>query len=114
MNNDKPIKWIGSSFKDLVAFPDNAKRAAGYQLYRIQQGFEPENWKPFKSVGVGVREIRISEDKGIFRVIYVAKFADAIYVLHAFQKKTRKTAKKDIDVAKTRYAKVVEVQSGRK
>jgi phage-related protein len=102
MTTEKPIKWVGSSFKDLVAFPDNAKRAAGYQLYRIQQGFDPENWKPFKSVGAGVREIRISEDKGIFRVMYVAKFADAVYVLHAFQKKTRKTTKPDIDITKAR------------
>ncbi len=113
MNHEKPINWMGSSLKDLVAFPDNAKRAAGYQLYRIQQGFEPENWKPFKSVGVGVREVRISENKGIFRVMYVARFADAIYVLHAFQNKTRKTEKKDVDIAKARYARVSEAQ-GRK
>lgn len=114
MRDEKPIKWIGSSLKDLVAFPDSAKQAAGYQLYRIQQGLDPENWRPFKSVGAGVREIRISEDKGIFRVMYVAKFADSIYVLHAFQKKTRRTAKKDVDIAKARYAKVIEAQSGRK
>jgi len=105
---------MGSSLRDLIAFPDNAKRMAGYQLYRIQQGFDPENWKPFKSVGSGVREIRISEDKGIFRVMYVTRFADAVYILHAFQKKTRKTTKKDIDIAKARYAEVVRAQLGRK
>ncbi|MCP4428594.1 MAG: type II toxin-antitoxin system RelE/ParE family toxin [Chloroflexi bacterium] len=114
MSSGKPIKWIGSSLKDLITFSDNAKRAAGYQLYRIQQGLEPENWKSFKSVGAGVKEIRISEDRGIFRVMYVAKFSDAVYVLHSFQKKTQKTAKKDIDIARARYAKVIEMQSGRK
>lgn len=111
MNHEKPIKWMGSSLKDLAAFPNNAKQVAGYQLYRVQQGFDPENWKPFQSVGAGVKEIRVSEDKGIFRVIYIAKFADAIYVLHAFQKKTRKTAKKDVDIAKARYAELARMQS---
>ena len=106
MNDEKPLNWIGSSLKDLTAFPDDTKRVAGYQLYRIQQGLNPENWKPFKSVGAGVKEIRISEDKGVFRVMYVAKFEDTVYILHSFQKKTRKTAKKDIDIAKARYAQV--------
>ena len=114
MDNEKPIKWVGSSLKDLVAFPDDAKRAAGYQLYRIQRGLQPENWKPFTSVGAGVKEVRISEGRGIFRVMYVAKFADAIYILHSFQKKTQKTAKKDIDIAKVRYARVREMHSGKK
>jgi len=114
MNDEKSLNWIGSSLKDLTAFPDDAKRVAGYQLYRIQQGLNPENWKPFKSVGAGVKEIRISEDKGVFRVMYVAKFEDAVYILHSFQKKTRKTAKKDIDIAKARYAQVQGMHAGRK
>ncbi len=114
MDNEKPLKWVGSSLKDLIAFPDDAKRAAGYQLYRIQQGLNPENWKPFKSIGTGVKEIRISENKGIYRVMYVAKFDDAVYILHSFQKKTQKTAKKDIDIARTRYAQVKKIHTGRK
>ena len=114
MNDEKPLNWIGSSLKDLTAFPDDAKRVAGYQLYRIQQGLNPENRKPFKSVGTGVKEIRISENKGVFRVMYVAKFEDAVYILHAFQKKTRKTAKKDIDIAKARYAQVQGMHAERK
>ena len=114
MDNEKPLKWVGSSLKDLIAFPDDAKRTAGYQLYRIQQGLNPENWKSFKSIGAGVKEIRISENKGIYRVMYVAKFDDAVYILHSFQKKTRKTVKKDIDIARTRYAQVQKMHTGRK
>lgn len=72
-----------------------------YQLGFVQLGFEPEDWKPMSTIGPGVREIRIHVD-GEFRVIYIAKFEEAIYVLHAFQKKTQKTSKKDIDIAKTR------------
>ncbi|MCY4361708.1 MAG: type II toxin-antitoxin system RelE/ParE family toxin [Gammaproteobacteria bacterium] len=99
----KELKWTGSSLKDLTAFPDSARREAGYQLHRVQFGMEPDDWKPFKTVGPGVREIRIKEAGGIYRVVYVAKFEEAIYVLHAFQKKTGKTALKDITVATVRY-----------
>ncbi len=98
---------MGSSLEELVSFPDAAKQDAGYQLHRVQNGLAPEDWKPFSTVGPGTREIRISEENGIFRVMYVAKFEDAIYVLHAFQKKTQQTAKKDIDIAKARYQSVV-------
>lgn len=98
---------MGSSLKDLAAFPDEAKQNAGYQLHRIQNGMEPEDWKPFKTAGPGAKEIRISGGDGIFRVMYVAKFEKAVYVLHSFQKKTQQTAKKDIDIAKARYQSVV-------
>ena len=103
MSQEKPIKWEGSSLKDLLKFPLKAKREAGFQLDKIQNNQEPDNWKSFEQIGAGVREIRISEDNGIFRVMYVAKFEDAIYVLHAFQKKTQVTSKRDKDISKARY-----------
>ena len=98
----KLIELMGGSYKDLCSFPDNAKQEAGYQLHLVQTGDGPNDWKPMSSIGSGVNEIRINEG-GAFRVIYVAKFEDAVYVLHAFQKKTQKTPKKDIDLAKDRY-----------
>lgn len=103
MDKEKPIQWVGTSLDDLLAFPDEAKREAGYQLHRVQQGLNPEDWKPFPSVGPGVKEIRISIARGIYRVMYVAKFEDAVYVLHSFVKKTQRTAKSDVDIAKARY-----------
>jgi phage-related protein len=107
MKDEKPIYWVGSSLKDLMALPDEVKREAGYQLHRVQNGLDPEDWKPFQTVGLGVKEIRISEDGGAFRVMYVAKFAEKIYVLHSFQKKTQKTSPKDINIAKTRYSAIL-------
>ena len=112
MKEEKAIYWLGTSYKDLLAFPDEAKREAGYQLHRVQNGLDPENWKPFQTIGLGVKEIRISTDKNAFRVMYVAKFAERIYILHAFQKKIQKTSSKDIEIAKVRYNAVVnEVKS---
>ena len=103
----KELKWMGSSLKDLAAFPDGAKQEAGYQLRRVQLGKDPDNWRPLNTIGPGVREIRIKESVGIYRVIYVAKFKEAVYVLHAFQKKTRKTAGNDITIATVRYRAVI-------
>ena len=93
--------WRGSSYKDLLSFPDEARREAGYQLGFIQLGFEPSDWKPMSSIGLGVKEIRIHV-KGEFRVLYIAKYKEMIYVLHAFQKKSQKTPNRDMDIAKTR------------
>ena len=107
MRKEKPIYWVGTSFNDLLEFPNNAKQEAGYQLHRIQNGYEPENWKPFRTIGSGVKEIRISEDGNAYRIMYVAKFSDKIYVLHAFNKKSQKTSSKDIDIAKARYNAIV-------
>lgn len=90
MENEKPIYWVGTSLKDLLALPDEVKREAGYQLHRVQNGLNPENWKPFKNIGAGVKEIRISDDGDAYRVMYVTKFLDKIYVLHSFQKKITK------------------------
>lgn len=98
----KPVKWIGSSQRDIAAFPDDAKREAGQQLFLVQSGLEPVDWKPMPSVGSGVNEIRVQAG-GQWRVLYVAKFAGAVYVLHAFGKKTQRTAKSDIELASRRY-----------
>ena len=84
-----------------------ARREAGYQIDRVQNGHEPDDWKPIPSIGSGVQEIRIRDAAGAFRVIYVAKFADAVYVLHCFQKKTQKTSKTDLDLAESRYRDLV-------
>ena len=95
----KEIRFCGRSLEALRGFSADIKREAGYQLDRVQRGLEPTDWKPMSSVGRGVREIRISHG-GQYRIIYVMKFADAIYVLHAFKKKTQKTNKRDIAIAK--------------
>lgn len=96
------IDWLGDSLVRMRNFPAVAKRDAGYQLERVQKELEPSDWKPMTSVGPGVREIRVRAG-GAFRVIYVAKYAEAIYVLHAFQKKSRKTPRLDIELARGRF-----------
>lgn len=103
MPNTKSLAFRGSALDDLRAFPLIARREAGHQLDQVQNGQEPDNWKLMNTIGSGVQEIRIRDAAGAFRVIYVAKFADAIYVLHCFQKKTEKTSKTDIDLATKRY-----------
>jgi phage-related protein len=96
---DKILIWIGASFEDLLDFPSEARRIAGYELRRLQRGLMPTDWKPMSSVGPGVSEIRI-HTRVEHRVIYVAKFEEAVYVLHAFEKKSRQT--RDTDLALTR------------
>ena len=103
MAASKPLEFRGSSLDDLRAFPLSARREAGHQLDQVQNGQEPDDWKPMNTVGQGVKEIRIRDAAGAFRVIYVARFADAVYVLHCFQKKTQKTSKADLDLASQRY-----------
>lgn len=99
----KAVRFRGSALDDLRAFPELARREAGYQLDRVQNGQAPTDWKPMPTVGEGAQEIRIRDESGVFRVLYVAKFTDAIYVLHCFQKKTQKTSKMDLDLAARRY-----------
>jgi phage-related protein len=99
----KSIEFRGSALDDLRAFPEAARREAGYQLDQIQRGRNPDDWKPMTTVGRGVREIRIRDATGAFRVLYVAMFDDAVYVLHCFQKKTQKTSKVDLNLAAQRY-----------
>ncbi len=99
----KPLHFLGTAHRNLAAFPESARRRAGYELFMVQSGREPEDFKPLASVGPGAYELRVRDETGAFRVIYVAKFAQAIYVLHAFKKKTRKTAQSDIELAARRY-----------
>lgn len=99
----KLVTFLGDSLEALREFPPGARREAGLQLDRVQRGLMPENWKPIKTVGPGVNEIRVREESGAFRVLYVAAFPEAVYVVHAFRKKTQKTAKADLDLATTRY-----------
>jgi phage-related protein len=103
MSAIKHLIFRGSSLDDLRGFPAGAKSEAGYQLDQVQHGRDADDWKPMAAVGPGVKEIRVKDEAGIFRVMYVAKFADAIYVLHCFQKKSQQTSHLDIDLAKTRY-----------
>src|SRR5271169_6558339 len=99
----KPVAFLGDSLDAIRSFPDEARREAGFQIDRVQRGLDPDNWKPMKTVGPGVREIRIRDAVGAFRVIYVAALAEVVYVLHAFQKKSRATSKRDLDLATARF-----------
>jgi phage-related protein len=99
----KPIEFMGDSLERIREFPSSAKREAGHQLDRIQRGLEPDDWKPMGSIGSGVKELRIRDEAGTYRVIYLAKLERAIYVLHGFQKKTRKTSTSDIALAAERH-----------
>ena len=99
----KTLYWLGTSLVDLRVFPDYARAEAGTALRLVQQGVEPRDWKPMPDVGKGVREIRIRDEAGAFRVFYVVESGDAVSVLHAFQKKTQRTSKQDLDKGKARY-----------
>ncbi len=105
------MRFLGDALKSLRDFPEDAKQDAGYQLDKVQRGEQPDDFKPMPSIGKGVEEIRIWDDSGTYRVIYTARLADAVYVLHAFQKKTQATSKRDIDTAKERFA---QLTKGRK
>ncbi len=107
---EKPIEWRGTSYVDLLAFPPDARQIAGFQLGRLQQGAAPDDWKPMSVVGAGTIEIRIRVGTA-HRVFVVAKFAEAIYVLHAFEKKSQKTPKSDIDLVKRRYRELIAERS---
>lgn len=103
----KPIVFVGDSLKRLREFPESVRQDAGYELDKVQRGQTPDDFKPMPSIGKGVEEIRIWDDSGTYRVIYMARLADAIYVLHAFQKKTQATSKRDTDIARQRLAQVI-------
>ena len=104
---DKPIDWRGSSLDDLRESHEVARRVAGYELRKLQRGEPPDDWRPFREAGSGVNEIRIDAPDGWFRVMYVAKFEEVVYVLHSFQKSTRKTSRNDVEVAKARSRAVI-------
>ncbi|MBW6421086.1 type II toxin-antitoxin system RelE/ParE family toxin [Rhizobium sp. XQZ8] len=102
----KPLIFLGDALEQLRDFPEMARKEVGVQLHKVQLWLDPSDWKPMATIGPGVREIRIRDDAGAFRVIYVAKIEDAIYVLHAFQKKTQQTAKRDLDMAASRLRQI--------
>ena len=104
----KDVRFVGSSLDDLRHFPAGARREAGFELSNVQAGLQPSDWKPMNTIGAGAVEIRIKDAAGIYRVIYVARFKEAIYVLHASQKKTRKTGKTDIELANASYKALAE------
>jgi phage-related protein len=105
----KDVIWISGTLQVVKEYPINVRREIGYNLDRVQRGIEPCDWKSMVSIGHGVKEIRIHEENE-YRVLYVAKFEEAIYVLHSFLKKTQQTAKRDIQMAKKRYAEVLEMR----
>ena len=107
MDDEKQIRWVGSAYDDLLAFPKDARKEAGFQLGKVQAGLEPTDSKPFDDAGAGTREIRIRDAGGIYRVMYVAKFEEAIYVLHCFQKKTQVTSTQDKAIASARFRAVI-------
>lgn len=94
---------MGDSKAVISAFPESARQEAGFQIEQVQRGEDPDDWKPMNAIGAGVREIRIRDKAGAFRVIYTATFADYVYILHAFQKKSQTTAKRDIELARIRF-----------
>jgi len=98
----KPLEFLGNSYEDLCDFPRQVQRLPGSELMLVQLGRMPTDFKPMPTVGSGAYEVRVHHE-GAWRVIYVAKFAEAVYVLHAFQKKTQQTAKSDIETAKRNY-----------
>lgn len=106
MQPAKPVVFLGDSLDALRDFPEGVRREFGFELRQVQLGRDPSDWKPIKTIGPGVREIRVRDAAGAFRVIYIAKLADAVYVLHAFQKKTQATAKRDIDLAASRMKQI--------
>ena len=103
MNALKPIRFLGDSLDQLRGFSEMARRRAGHQLDLVQHGRDPDDWKPMTSVGAGVREIRVRDENGIYRVMYVTKFGEFVYVLHCFEKKTQKTPSGDLQISIRRY-----------
>lgn len=104
--SEKPLSWCGAALRELRAFPEDARQAAGRQLRKLQEGTPPDDWKPMPTVGPGTIEIRI-HTRTEHRVFLVAKFEEAVYVLHAFEKKSQKTPQHAIDLAKQRYQDLV-------
>jgi phage-related protein len=105
---DKPIEWLGSSLEDLKRCSQPAIRKAGWELRALQEGKAPTDFKPMAIIGQGAQEIRVRTDDENYRIFYVAKFAEAIYVLHTFQKKTQKTSQQDIELGQNRYQQMLQ------
>ena len=105
--NVKPVTWLGDSHEQVKGFPAGPRREVGFELWEVQQGKEPSDWKPMPSIGLGVNEIRVRAGNA-YRLIYVARFAEAVYVLHAFEKKSRKTSKPDLELARKRFRTLIQ------
>ncbi|WP_119268774.1 type II toxin-antitoxin system RelE/ParE family toxin [Taklimakanibacter deserti] len=104
----RPVGWIGRSREEIREFPEDARRHAGQELSRVQRGLEPFDWKPIRSIGPGVSEIRVRDSSGEYRVVYVAKYAEAIYVLHCFHKTTQKAEQHTIELARRRFRQLIQ------
>jgi phage-related protein len=114
--DEKPLRWLGASYRELTSFPPLARTQAGFDLGEVQNDREPDDWKPMESVGPGAREIRIRTfDGGVVqhRVVYVAKYQDVVYVLHAFAKKTEETSPHNLEVARARYREMLKDRKSR-
>ena len=98
----KPIAWVGGSLDEVREFPAPVKREVGRELMRVQSGLMPTDAKPMPTVGAGVHEVRVRTGRE-HRVFFVAKFSEAVYVLHAFEKKSQRTARADLDLGRARY-----------
>ena len=109
----KEVRFLGGARRDLSEFPAAARNRAGHELFMVQVGRDPDDWKPMPTVGKGACEIRVRDQAGQFRVIYVATFRTAIYVLHAFQKKSRKTSGAELELAQRRYREAIAMESER-
>ncbi len=107
----KPLHFRGDSLDVLVTFPEDVKWGAGFALYLVQIGRDPDDWKPMPTIGPGVREIRVRDEAGAFRLIYIAKFLEAVYVLHCFNKKSQQTAARDIELSRKRLKELLQERS---
>ena len=107
----KPVRFLGDSLRQLREFPESARHDAGYQLDKLQHGEQPDDFKPMSTIGKGVEEIRISDESGAYRVIYLARRTEAVYVLHAFEKKTQATSRRDLETARQRLS---QIEGGRR
>lgn len=100
----KPIRFLGDSLAQLRGFPETARQQCGYHLWKVQRGESPGDSKSMPSVGRGVQEIRVREASGAYRVVYLARRPEAVYILHAFMKKSQATLRRDLALAARRYA----------
>jgi len=112
MINSKRVQWLDKTLDEILEFPAPIRRQAGFQLAKVESGESPDDWKSLSGIGSGIIEIRLRGTEGIFRVVFVAKFPEAIYVLHCFQKKTQALSKHDVQIISRRYRAVASMSRG--
>jgi len=101
------IRWEGDSREILASFPEEVRGSLGFALYELQLGRPPSiSTRRMESIGAGVYELKESDAKSWYRVVYLSKINDLIYVLHCFEKQHRKTTRRDLDVARERLSRV--------